>query len=325
MKTNTSRLCSGMLLVVFVIFVAAAVGRASDEGGSLVVAQMSENEALGYLPGENLVFQIQSGWKIISGPTKFLAETLGKRMTKIEFYLGEKTLLVQAARDELYIKGFITGTGRLTGLTERERTILKDALENNANVELGDNTDLFLNSLNVLSSWPENMLVFLWHDSDSAMSAVGHNRLATMPRKDFTARNTEAFKLVPLDRPAVEKMQPPTLNMTATNVREIAALQSWTSICSRIGHSYTGRYFKCNDFLGLCLTRRYFSYTHLVGGRSCFGRCGGGCTGVPRVKIYTRDCFNHDACVTRLGRTAWSCDIMFTFCADDIINAPKCR
>jgi|GEM_PF-2489594 len=326
MRLRVARKGCRIFLIVITVLAAATMGRASDGDLAIVLTQISENEAVGVLPGENLSFQIQAGWKIMErGPARLDAELLGKRMTRIEFYLGNKTLLVQAGRDELYIKGFIAGSGALTGLTAGEKRLLKDALENNGKIDLGENTETFLHALNILSSWPDNMLVFIWHDSDEAMSAVGGEKLAVMPRKDFNARNTDAVKLVPLDRPAVERMGPPALNMTATDVREIAVVQGWTNICRRIGHSYTGRYFKCIDDFGLCLERRYFNYTHVVGGRRCFGRCGVRCTGVPEVKIYTRDCFNHDACVTRLDYTAFSCDIMFTFCADDVMNAPRCR
>jgi hypothetical protein len=68
----------------------------------LIDTQMSENEIYGYFPKENLGFLIQSGWDVQAGPTAD-GESYGKRMTKIEFYLGEKTLLVQAGRGELYI------------------------------------------------------------------------------------------------------------------------------------------------------------------------------------------------------------------------------
>ncbi len=243
-------------------------------------------------------------------------------MTKIEFYLGEKTLLVQAGQGELYIKGFMTGTGVLTSLTTGEKRLLKDALEHSGNVKLGEHADLFLSSLNVLSSWPENMLVFIWHDDDKAMSAVGNDKLATMPRKDFNARNTDAVTLVPLDRQAIEDLTPPVLDMTATDVRELQSTQSVASMCSAIGQKRTARYFECDD--SFCIGKTYHWYGHLVGGTNCFGRCGEGCSGIPYGRKYTWDCFNHDACVKNLGSTALSCDIMFTFCADDAINARNC-
>lgn len=325
MKTKLSRLGFCILLMAFAVLAVAAVAGASEEGGGVVVAQRSESEALGYVPVENMIFQLQSGWKHVKAPSGLQAETLGKRMTKIEFYLGDKTLLVQAGRDELYIKGFTTGTGGLAGLTANEKMILKSVLEKSGSVELGENTDLFLNSLNVLCSWPESVPVFFWNGGDDITYAVGNGKLAAVPYKEFVSRNTEAIKVIPLNRQAVEQMQPPVLDMNAADLREPAVLQGWTRICGRIGHLYTGRYFKCTDFLGLCLERRYINYTHLVGGRSCFGRCGAGCSGVPQGKLYTRDCFNHDACVTRLGRTAMSCNIMFAFCIDDVLNAPKCR
>ena len=287
----------------------------------VIATQISVNEIYGYLPRENLSFLIQSGWDVYAGPTAN-GEIYGKRMTKIEFYLGEKTLLVQAGRGELYIKGFTTSTGALTPLTAGEKRLLKDALEHNGNVELGEHADLFLSSLNALSSWPKNMLVFIWHDDDKAMSAVGNDRLATMPRKDFNARNTDAVTLVPLDRQAIEDLTPPVLDMTATDVRELESVQSVTSICFAIGHKYTGRYFECDDFF--CSDRTNHRYVHLVGGASCFGRCGTGCWGIPHARKYTRDCFNHDSCVKNLGSTALSCDIMFNLCVDDAISAPIC-
>jgi hypothetical protein len=275
-----------------------------------------------YLPRGNLSFFIKSGWDVHAGPTAN-SESYGKRMTKIEFYLGEKTLLVQAGGGELYIKGFTTSTGVLTPLTTGEKTLLKDALEHSGNIKLGEHADLFLGSLNALSSWPKDMLVFIWQNDDKAMSAVGNDRLATTPHKDFKARNTDAVTLVPLDRQAVEDLTPPVLNMTATDVKEPVILQSVTTICFAIGHRYAGRYFECDD--PLCISRTNHRYVHWVGARpGCFGRCGALCSGIPQGRKYTRDCFNHDACVKNLGSTALSCDIMFTYCADDIINAPNC-
>ena len=293
----------------------------NNEDRDVITTQISENEIYGYLPGKNLSFLIQSGWHVYAGPTAN-GEIYGKRMTKIEFYLGEKTLLVQAGRGELYIKGFTAGTGVLTPLTASEKRLLKDALEHSGKVKLGEHADLFLSSLDALSSWPKNMLVFIWQDEDKAMSAVGDDRLATMPRKDFNARNTDTVMLVPLDRQAIEDLTPPALDMTATDVRELAGVQSVTSICFALGHKYTGRYFKCNDYF--CIGRTYYRYVHLVGGANCFGRCGAGCSGVPHGRKYTRDCFNHDSCVKNLGSTAPSCDIMFTFCVDDALKAPNC-
>ena len=318
---NVPKIGGSMLLIALTVLVAASIGHTSNGDRDVITTQTSVNEIYGYLPKENLSFLIQSGWDVYAGPTAN-GEVYGKRMTKIEFYLGEKTLLVQAGRDALYIKGFTTSTGVLTRLTTGEKRLLKDALEHNGNVKLGENTDLFLSSLNTLSSWPKNMLVFIWHDDDKAMSAVGNDRLATMPRKDFNARNTDAVKLVPLDRQAIEGLTPPALDMAATDVREPVSVQSVTSICFALGNNYRGRYFECDDFF--CIGRTNHSYVHLVGGGNCFGRCGTGCSGFPQGRKYTRDCFNHDSCVKNLGRFATSCDIMFNFCADDAINAPRC-
>ena len=313
--------CSIMLLIALTVLSFPSSGYASNGDGDVVTTQISPNEVYGFLPKENLSFLIQSGWDIYPRPT-INRETSGKRMTKIELYLGEKTLLVQAGLGDLYIKGFTTRTGALTTLTTGEKRILKEALETHGELELGEHTDLFLSSLNVLSSWPKNMLVFVWHDDDKAMSVVGNDRLATMPRKDFNARNTDAVKLVRLDRQAIENLTPPVLDMTATDVRELVSVQSVTNICFALRQRYTGRYFECDDFL--CIGRTNHRYTHLVGGGNCFGRCGEGCTGVPQGRRYTRDCFNHDACVQKLGTFALSCDIMFTLCADDAINGLRC-
>ena len=160
-----------------------AQGDTNNWNLDVIATQISVNGIYGYLPSENLSFLIQSGWDVYAGPTAN-GEIYGKRMTKIEFYLGEKTLLVQAVRGELYIKGLTTSTGALTSLTTGEKKLLKDALEHNGNVDLGEHTDLFLSSLNALSSWPKDMLVFIWHDDDKAMSAVGDDRLATMVARE---------------------------------------------------------------------------------------------------------------------------------------------
>jgi hypothetical protein len=321
MKMSVPKIGGSMFLIALTVLVAATIGHTSNGDRDVITTQISVNEIYGYLPKQNFSFLIQSGWDVYAGPTAN-GESYGKRMTKIEFYLGEKTLLVQAGRGELYIKGFTTSTGVLTSLTTGEKKLLKDALEHNGNVELGEHADLFLSSLNVLSSWPKNMLVFIWNDSDKAMSAVGNDGLATMPRKDFDARNTDAATVVPLDRQAIEGLTPPVLDMTATDVREPDSVQSVTSICFALGHKYKGRYFKCDDIL--CIGRTKFVYLHYVGGGSCFGRCGSGCLGSPHGRKYTRDCFNHDSCVKNLGTFARSCDIMFNACVDDAINAPNC-
>jgi hypothetical protein len=321
MKMSVPKIGGSLLLIAVTVLVAATFGHTSDGDSDVIATQISVNEIYGYLPRENFSFLIQSGWDVYAGPT-VNGEIYGKRMRKIEFYLGEKTLLVQAGEDDLYIKGFTSSTGALTLLTTGEKRLLKDALEHNGNVRLGGHADLFLSSLDVLSSWPKNMLVFIWHDDDKAMSAVGNDRLATMSRKDFNARNTDALTVVPLDRQAIEDLTPPVLEMTATDVREPESVQAVRSICDALGHKFTGRWFRCDDWF--CTSRTYHLYRHLVGGPSCFGRCGKGCTGVPRGRKYTRDCFNHDSCVKHLGATALSCDIMFTFCVDDARNAPNC-
>jgi hypothetical protein len=323
-EMSIPKIGGSMLLIALTVLVGATLCHTSTEDQDVIATQISVNEIYGYLPRENLGFLIQSGWQINAGPAAN-GEIHGKRMTKIEFNLGEKTLLVQAGRSELYIKGFTTSTGVLTRLTTGEKRILKDALEHNGDVErkLGEHADLFLSSLNALSSWPKNMLVFIWHDDDKAMSAVGNDRLATMPRKDFNARNTDAITVIPLDQQAIEDLTPPVLDMTATDVREVESLLSVTSICYALGRKYRGTYFDCDDFF--CVERTDHFYAHLVGGANCYGRCGAGCTDVPRGMRYTRDCFNHDTCVRKLGSTALPCDIMFTLCADDAINAPRCR
>jgi hypothetical protein len=319
---NILKIGCSILLIALTGLLPANFGYALDPGGGdVLVTQVSANEMYGYLPKEKLSFLIQSGWDIYAGPTEN-GETYGKRMTKIEFYLGEKTLLVQAGPSELYIKGVDTGTGALMRLTTGEKNLLRNALENTGKIKLGEHTDLFLSSLEALASWPRNMLVFVWHDDAQAMSAVGADRLATMSRKDFNARNTDAVTLVPLDRQAIEELTPPVLDMTATDVREPDSVQSVTSICFALGHKYKGRYFKCDDIL--CIGRTKFVYLHYVGGGSCFGRCGSGCLGSPHGRKYTRDCFNHDSCVKNLGTFARSCDIMFNACVDDAINAPNC-
>jgi hypothetical protein len=318
---SVHRTSGTIFLIALTVLIASTPSHGSNGDSDFIATHVSENEIYGDFPRENIAFLIQSGWHIMEGPA-VNGKTYGKRMTKIELYLGDKTLFVQAGRGELYIKGFNTGTGVLTSLTAREKRLLKDALENNGTLELGEPIDLLLRSLDALSSWPQNMLVFIWHDADEALSAVGKNRLATMPRKDFDERNNDAIKLIPLDRQALEALTPPVLDMTATDVRERESLRGITPLCYAIGHKYTGRYFECDDFF--CIDRTNHRYVHLVGGPACFGRCGTGCTGYPHGRKYTRDCFNHDACVLRLGTTAVSCDIMFTYCADDVTSAKKC-
>jgi hypothetical protein len=323
MQMSVPKIGGSMLLVALAVVVSATFGHASNEDRDVIATQISANEIYGYLPWEDLSFLIQSGWDVQAGPTAD-GKPYGKRMTRIEFYLGEKTLLVQAGQGELYIKGFATSTGALTQLTPGESGILKHALENNENIKLGEHAELFLSSLDTLASWPPNMLVFIWQDNDKAMSAVGNNRLATMPRKDFDARNTDAVKLVQLDEQAIETLNPPVLdlNVTETDVRQTESVQSVKSLCFAIGRKITGHYFECDDFF--CSDRTKYRYVHLVGGTSCFGRCGKKCSGSPHGRKYTKDCFNHDSCVKNLGTTAESCNIMFTFCADDAANAPKC-
>jgi len=202
------------------------------------------------------------------------------------------------------------------------KKLLKDALELNGDVKLGDHAALFLSSLNALSDWPKNMLVFIWNDDDKAMSAVSNDRLATMSREDFNARKTDAITVASLDRKAIGHLTPPVLDLTATGVIESESAQSVKNICYARGHKYTGRYFECEDFF--CIDTTSYRYIHLVGGSKCFGRCGAGCSGVPKARKYTRDCFNHDSCVTKLGSTAESCDIMFTYCVDDVLNGRNC-
>jgi hypothetical protein len=321
MNMSIPKMGCSMLLMAFTVLAIATLVYCSDRDSEATITPVSANQVYGYLPGEKLTFQIQSGWDVHAGPTEN-GEAYGKRMTRIEFYLGKKTLLVQAGGGELYIKGFDTSTGALTKLTTGEQNILRNALENHGNVNLGEHADLFLNSLDALSSWPKNMLVFVWHDAEKAMSAVGDDRLAAMPRKAFNARNTDAVKVVLLDRQAIENLPPPVLDMTATDVRQTESVLSVTSICFALGHKYTGHYFECDDFL--CIGRTKHRYAHYVGGPNCFGRCGAGCSDFPHGRKYTRDCFNHDACVKNLGSSAESCDIMFTFCVDDTITAPKC-
>jgi hypothetical protein len=326
---SVPKIGGSMLLIAFTVLVGAAFGHTSNGDPDFIATQTSENEIQGYLPRENLSFLIQSGWDVYAGPTAN-GEVYGKRMSRIEFYLGEKTFLVQAGQGELYIKGFTTSTGVLTPLTAGEKSLLKDALEHNGSVRLGEHADLFRSSLNALSSWPEDKLVFIWNDDDKAMSAVGNDRLATMSRKDFNARNTDAIALVPLDRQAIEDLTPPVLDMTATDLRVPESLQSLRRatrgsvkrICFAFGRKFRGRYFECDDFF--CFGRTNHRYVHIVGGTSCFGRCGAECSGTPEGTKYTRDCFNHDACVENLGTFALSCDIMFSLCVDDAINAQSC-
>jgi hypothetical protein len=319
---NILKIGCSILLIALTGLLPANFGYALDPGGGdVLVTQVSANEMYGYLPKEKLSFLIQSGWDIYAGPTEN-GETYGKRMTKIEFYLGEKTLLVQAGPSELYIKGVDTGTGALMRLTTGEKNLLRNALENTGKIKLGEHTDLFLSSLEALASWPRNMLVFVWHDDAQAMSAVGADRLATMSRKDFNARNVNAVKVVPLDRPTIESLTPPVLNLTATDVRQTESVLAVTSICFALGKRIRGRYFECDD--PICVGRTSHRFLHVVGGRTCFGRCGTRCSGTPHGAKYTKDCFNHDGCVQHLGIDAESCLIMFTFCVDDAIRAPRC-
>lgn len=288
---------------------------------TVALTHTSDGEIYGYIPGTPLSFLIQSGWHIYSRSVAN-GESNGQHMTKISYYIGKKTVLVQAGQSSFYIKGFITSTGVLTSLTADEKKLLKDTMEHNGNIELGEHVDFFLSSLNALSSWPGNMLVFIWNDDDKVMSAVGNDRLATMPRKDFNARNTDAMTVAPLERQSIQHMAPPVLDLTATDVRESGSSQTVTNICYARNHLYIGRYFECDDYF--CIDRTYHNYRHLVGGYKCFGRCGVGCSGLPNARKYTRDCFNHDSCVQKLGTDAMSCEIMFTFCVDDVLKGRNC-
>ncbi len=61
---------------------------------------------------------------------------------------------------------------------------------------------------------------------------------------------------------------------------------------------------------------------------SCFGRCGGGCTGWTSggVHVYTQDCTNHDACVRNNGHTTtdYYCNDQFASTTDDATFAGNC-
>ena len=65
---------------------------------------------------------------------------------------------------------------------------------------------------------------------------------------------------------------------------------------------------------------------YLIGGDSCFGRCGLGCP-VPLLDHnlecgdayrYTIDCLNHDACVDTYGFVAWQCNHLFDNCFEKL-------
>ena len=98
---SVPKIGASMLLIALTVLFAAPFGHTSNGDPDVAVTPISANEIYGYLPGENLGFLIQSGWDIPAGPRvtgDMYHEIYGKRMTKIEFYLGEKTLLVQAGQ-----------------------------------------------------------------------------------------------------------------------------------------------------------------------------------------------------------------------------------
>jgi hypothetical protein len=125
MKMSILKFGCSILLTALTVLAPATFSYASGPvGGDVLVTQVSANEMYGYLPKEKLSFLIQSGWDIYAGPTEN-GETYGKRMTKIEFYLGEKSLLVQAGR-QLYIKGQHR-PGLMTD--QRRKSLLRNALK----------------------------------------------------------------------------------------------------------------------------------------------------------------------------------------------------
>jgi hypothetical protein len=158
--------------------------------------------------------------------------------------------------------------------------------------------------LRFLASWPPGMPINVAMNSSTI--TVGKETISReivdLAREQALLGNMDLYQqeAASLDTPVLES-------------------EAWTSLCSKIGKISTACYptslipprVKCDQVL--------------VGGTTCRGRCGTGCTGLCSKNRYTVECFNHDRCAGVYWLAHRYCNFIFLVCSDDCVSATDCK
>lgn len=272
---------------------------------------------------EELVYEIQVGQKV-----EDIENKRPLQMLRIEFFLDEKTVVVQYGGGEYYVIGRNDYDGQLAVLNDDDYEHISETL---SKVDIGDEVlqnskplfEVVYNALNLLNAWPKKMPVFIWQDKKFHMAGVIGNRIVRMNKANIRFRSFSDLKMHDLKELDQNYLTPPEIESsmtmdTAGEAKTDNIFGSWNTMCSLLGQSAMGKYIRKGTWSGY----KYNSFQREVGGGSCFGRCGIGC--LNDGNKYTQDCFNHDGCVNALGILNWKCNIMFTWCIDDYLLAPEC-
>lgn len=280
------------ILITLVLFQCNCASSSSD-----VVVSRSSDTVIGHHLSTNMSFQARS----LDGNIILSFEYDNRTITV--------SLSTNSNNSSVTITSYDIMNGGYVNFGHEDSRVLKQCLQSLINQSSPNSTldMMLLRVLNLLYSWPENTPLFLEMDDSSIVSLMGENPGVVRLRSDLTS----------------ETYQYKSEHITTASIE---------SICHRINKTYKGGYF----FGLMTLCTEWKAPIRLVGPypfnpNGCFGRCGMGCVGdgvngaaQNTINIFTRDCFNHDACVRDSSLTNPCCADLFLLAADDFLKGPSC-
>lgn len=315
------------------------------------------NQIQGYIENTQVYFSVTSGESNDNGAQS-------RTMRRVDLDINGTKVVVQNSDDkELYVKGQDV-YGHIVKFAKNDYATINHALENLAKTHENANTDKQLQetvgmALNLLVSWPPSMPLLIWQNAAQRISAVDSDTVistsANAPTSAKKAKvrqngitkidqsillNPDAILQLP-EIEAVEILQLPEVEPSAIPHAPIkfpramgdSSSNSSRSLCSSMGSSVSGKYplISVTNKYPFTKIDGYDSYSATVGGDTCLGRCGGGCTASVSVSgygvygfgqnSYSEDCLDHDMCVSRRGNVGY-CNIIFSDAAGDFTSSP---
>lgn len=241
-----------------------------------------------------------------------LASVSNKEVIQFQITLNERNISILVG-DEM--KQITIDSEKEVYLTETDKKDLESRrLALMQKSELSNEERLFLNILEMLIAWPSNIAIFLNGQPQSKILEYSLDGKETINAYDFDKKNVKIpVKLNPISKNIIEFKERESLFFPKPKNA------SFVDICKERGKRYTAKYLDNN--------LEWKEFTAEVGGQECVGRCGKGCPTMKYPNQYTRNCFQHDYCVTANNGnyTAEACNILFIFCAMDMFQASNCN
>jgi hypothetical protein len=312
-----------------------------------------EDVKKGYIQNTPVTFTVING-QTQTDSTTANSNSETRVMRRVELGVNDKKIIVQNSDDrELYVLGE-DAFGSIATFNEQDLKTLQQGLINLA-PGVGDTPDELHEAIDIalrlLTSWPRKMPLLIWQDGKQKLYAIGPDTVMSEPYNSINATRHSQAKSVDsailkspdayLQFPKIQPLVPSALEVDDSSAKTLEKSKATTkalgdsssdtsqSLCTKIGNKVQGSYPLISTTFSppFAEVDGTESYKVRVGGEQCLGRCGGECvdsvvgvTGFGK-NSYSRDCLDHDICVSRRGETSSACNFIFSDASNDFFSS----